>query len=241
MRELILTSLQASNRLSGNAEPQHANWKLPMWRGWLTAWICLEAIGLEGNIMHSACCVPASRRDERDILDHAKLVCTCSQPLQTLSLKALCKCMRECLTQVLTRMFDRFTESRLISLRASFKYKLWALGLRTPIFGMCRQTKVKPFFWEESNSLIFVRVETKLLPLSHFGGPWGSRCSCTLYLVTDPDWALFRKNLTGLLIGDLAGSFCLVWVGCHLCCLQAANPMGGCGPHSCFIGAIVRE
>ena len=84
----------------------------------------MEATGLEGNIKHSACCVPASRRDERDILDHAKLVCECSQPLQTLSLKALCKCMRECLTQVLTRMVDRFTKSRLISLRASFKDKL---------------------------------------------------------------------------------------------------------------------
>ena len=32
--------------------------------------------------------------------------------------------MRECLTQVLTRMVDRFTKSRLISLRASFKDKL---------------------------------------------------------------------------------------------------------------------
>ena len=74
--------------------------------------------------MHSACCIPASGRDERDILDHAKLVCTFSQPLQMLSLKALCKCMHECLTQALTRTVAGFTKSRLIFFRASFTYKL---------------------------------------------------------------------------------------------------------------------
>ena len=74
--------------------------------------------------MHSACCLLASGRDERDILDHAKLICTFSQPLQALSLKALCKCMHECLTQVLTHTVARFTNSRLICPRASFKYKL---------------------------------------------------------------------------------------------------------------------
>jgi len=74
--------------------------------------------------MHSACCIPASGRDERDILDRAKLVCTFSQPLQMLSLKALCKCMHECLTQALTRTVASFTKSRLIFFRASFTYKL---------------------------------------------------------------------------------------------------------------------
>ena len=74
--------------------------------------------------MHSACCIPASGRDERDILDHAKLVCTFSQPLQMLSLKALCKCMHECLTQALTRTVAGFAKRRLIFFRASFKYKL---------------------------------------------------------------------------------------------------------------------
>ena len=74
--------------------------------------------------MHSACCIPASGRDERDILDHAKvLVCTFSQPLQMLSLKALCKCMHEGLTQALTRTAAGFAKIRLI-FRASFKYKL---------------------------------------------------------------------------------------------------------------------
>ena len=122
-------------------------------------------------------------------------------------------------------------------------FQVQTLSFRAPHPNLrdVQANKGKTVFLRGVSSLIFVRVETKLLPLSHFGGPWGSRCSCTLYLVTDPDWALFRKNLTGLLIGDLAGSFCLVWVGCHLCCLQAANPMEGCGPHSCFIGAIVRE
>ena len=73
------------------------------------------------SLLHSGM---VSRRDERDILDHAKQVCTVSQPLQMLSLEALCKCMHECLTQVLTRTVARFTKSRLISLRASFQYKL---------------------------------------------------------------------------------------------------------------------
>ena len=123
--ELISTSLpdlQASNRSSGNAERQRANWKLPVWCRWLTVWICLETTGLEDN-MRSACRISASRH-ERDILDHVKLVCTFSQRLQILSLTAPCKCMHECLTQVLTRTVARFTKSRLISLRASFKYKL---------------------------------------------------------------------------------------------------------------------
>ena len=92
--------------------------------GWLSAWICLETRGLQNKIMHSACCLLASGRGERDILDHAKLICTFSQPLQTLSLQALCKCMRECLRQVLTHMVARFTNSRLISPQASFKCKL---------------------------------------------------------------------------------------------------------------------
>ena len=123
--ELISTSLpdlQASNRSSGNAERQRANWKLPVWCRWLTVWICLETTGLEDN-MRSACRISASRH-ERDILDHVKLVCTFSQRLQILSLTAPCKCMHECLTQVLTPTVARFTKSRLISLRASFKYKL---------------------------------------------------------------------------------------------------------------------
>ena len=72
--------------------------------------------------MRSACCIPASCRDERDILDHVKLVFTFLQTLQMLSLKAPCKCMHECLTQVLTRTVARLTKSRLISLLASFKY-----------------------------------------------------------------------------------------------------------------------
>ena len=67
---------------------------------------------------------PASARDERDILDHAKLVCTFWQPLQTVSPKALCKCMHECLTQALIRTVAGFTKSRLIFFRESFKYKL---------------------------------------------------------------------------------------------------------------------
>ena len=87
--------------------------------------VCLETTGLEETIC-AACCIPAFCRDERDILDHVKLVCTFSQILQMLSLKAPCKCMHECLTQVLTRTVARFTKSRLISLRGSFKhiYKL---------------------------------------------------------------------------------------------------------------------
>ena len=125
MCELILTSLQASNRSSGNERRQSANWKLLIWCGWLSACICLETRGLQKqHHMHSACCIPASGRDERDILDRAKLVCTFSQPLQMLSLKALCKCMHECLTQALTRTVAGFTKSRLIFFRASFTHKL---------------------------------------------------------------------------------------------------------------------
>ena len=123
--ELILTSLQASSRLSGNARRQSANWKLLIWCGGLSACICLEIRGLQKqHHMHSACCIPASGRNERNILDRAKLVCTFSQPLQMLSLKALCKCMHECLTQALTRTVAGFTKSRLIFFRASFTYKL---------------------------------------------------------------------------------------------------------------------
>ena len=125
MCELILTSLQASNRSSGNERRQSANWKLLIWCGWLSACIYLETRDLQKqHHMHSACCIPASGRDERDILDRAKLVCTFSQPLQMLSLKALCKCMHECLTQALTRTVAGFTKSRLIFFRASFTYKL---------------------------------------------------------------------------------------------------------------------
>ena len=89
--ELILTSLQASNQSSGNARRQSVNWKLLIWCGRLSAWICLDL--QKQHHMHSACCIPASGREERDILDHAKLVCTFTQPLQMLSPKALCKCM----------------------------------------------------------------------------------------------------------------------------------------------------
>ena len=120
--ELILTSLQASNQSSGNARRQSANWKLLIWCGRLSAWICLDL--QKQHHMHSACCIPASGRDERDILDHAKLVCTFSQPLQMLSPKALCKCMHECLTQALIRTAAGFTKSRLIFFRESFKHKL---------------------------------------------------------------------------------------------------------------------
>ena len=123
--ELILTSLQASSRSSGNARRQSANWKLLIWCGWLSAFICLEIRGLQKqHHMHSDCCIPASGRDQRDILAHAKLVCTFSQWLQMLSLKAFCKCMHECLTRALTRTVAGFTKSRLIFFRASFTYKL---------------------------------------------------------------------------------------------------------------------
>ena len=97
--ELILTSLQASSLSSGNARRQSANWKLLIWCGRLSAWICLDL--QKQHHMHSACCIPASGRDECDIVDHAKLVCAFSQPLQMLSPKALCKRMHECLTQAL--------------------------------------------------------------------------------------------------------------------------------------------
>ena len=120
--EFILTSLQASNQSSGNARRQSANWKLLIWCGRLSAWICLDL--QKHHHMHSACCISASGRDERDILDNAKLVCTFSQPLQMLSPKALCKCMHECLTQALIRTVAGFTKSRLIFFRESFKYKL---------------------------------------------------------------------------------------------------------------------
>ena len=90
--------------------------------GRLSAWICLDL--QKHHHMHSACCISASGRDERDILDNAKLVCTFSQPLQMLSPKALCKCMHECLTQALIRTVAGFTKSRLIFFRESFKYKL---------------------------------------------------------------------------------------------------------------------
>ena len=101
---LILTSLQTSNQSSGNARRQSANWKLLIWGGRLSVWICLETRGLQKqHPVHSACCIPASGRYERDILDHARLVCTFSQPLQMLSPKALCKCMHECFTEALTR------------------------------------------------------------------------------------------------------------------------------------------
>ena len=122
---LILTSLQTSNQSSGNARRQSANWKLLIWGGRLSVWICLETSGLQKqHPVHSACCIPASGRYERDILDHAKLVCTFSQPLQMLSPKALCKCMHECFTEALTRTVAGFTKSRLIFFRASFKQKL---------------------------------------------------------------------------------------------------------------------
>ena len=125
MCELISTSLQASNRSSGNERRQSANWKLVIWCEWLSACICSETRSLQKqHHMHSACCIPASGRNERDILDRAKLVCTFSQRLQMLSLKALCKCMHECLTQALTRTVAGFTKSRLIFFRASFTYKL---------------------------------------------------------------------------------------------------------------------
>ena len=122
--ELILTSLQASNQSSGNAWLPSANWKLLIWCGRLIAWICLETRGLQKTASYAfSHCIPASGRDERDILDRAKLVCTFSQPLQTLGPKAVCKCMHECLTQALTRTVAGFTKSRLI-FRESFKYKL---------------------------------------------------------------------------------------------------------------------
>ena len=111
-------------------------WKLPVWCRWLTVWICLETTGLEDNI-RSACCISASRH-ERDILDHVKLVCTFSQTLQMLSLKAPCKCMHECLTLVLTPTVARFTKSRLIFLRGSFKHiqtlRHKLLRLERPVF-----------------------------------------------------------------------------------------------------------
>ena len=98
---------------------------------WMTQ--CLNMLGDQGSpkqhhafsLLHSGM---ASRREERDILDHAKLVCTFSQPLQMLSLKALCKCMRECLTQVLTRTHTHThgcpLHQKPLDLRASFKHKL---------------------------------------------------------------------------------------------------------------------
>ena len=90
---------------------------------WMTQ--CLDMLRDQGSPKqdHAFSLLP-SGRDERDILDHAKLICTFSQRLQALSLKALCKCMHECLTQVLTHTVARFTNSRLICPRASFKYKL---------------------------------------------------------------------------------------------------------------------
>ena len=88
--ELILTSLQASNQSSGNARRQRAKRKLKAANlVWTTQ--CLDMFGSPKtpSYMHSACCISASGRDERDILDNAKLVCTFSQPLQMLSPKAL--------------------------------------------------------------------------------------------------------------------------------------------------------
>ena len=55
--ELILTSLQASNQSSGNARRQSANWKLLIWCGRLSAWICLD---LQKH--HHICIQPAAFR-----------------------------------------------------------------------------------------------------------------------------------------------------------------------------------
>ena len=47
---LILTSLQTSNQSSGNARRQSANWKLLIWGGRLSVWICLETRGLQKQL-----------------------------------------------------------------------------------------------------------------------------------------------------------------------------------------------
>ena len=192
--------------------------KLLMWCGWLGAWICLEtrARGLQRqHHMHSACCIPASGRDERDILDHAKvLVCTFSQPLQMLSLKALCKCMHEGLTQALTRTAAGFAKIRLI-FRASFKYKLcdtnssdlsvWSSfaplicicttalnGLPAPAFADSKHSHCK---WIQNDSKPFLKwfggMPSALLFLYHPStktGVWLDGKSCTAGIEWKEPW-----------------------------------------------------
>ena len=77
--------------------------------------------------MHSACCIPASCKDERDILDHAKLVCTFQRrqihQKPEWSMEFCCSCFRVQMHKPLVHdsqcasIYHQGTEASLLELR----------------------------------------------------------------------------------------------------------------------------